>query len=168
MMISAISPSRLMIFAFSSSAAAATIFPDCHANTTKMTKTITKTHATGQANLQRRQLDPDKTGAVKRCPGRVVGVMALIRGTDGHVASLLSPPLCNRNAIWKVRPHRTVRGDFNIELEFERGLSDDFRDAAMYAANRWEQIIVADYHDGGDMPPYDVMNPSGGRPTAFS
>ncbi len=74
-----------------------------------------------------------------------LGVMALIRGAEGNFASLLSPPMRNRNATWKVRPHRTVRGDFDITLEFDDDLSDDFRDAAMYAANRWEQTIVADY-----------------------
>ena len=74
-----------------------------------------------------------------------LGVMALIRGAEGNLASLVIPPMRNRNAPWKVRPHRTVRGDFDITLEFDDDMSNDYRDAAMYAANRWEQIIVADY-----------------------
>ena len=75
-----------------------------------------------------------------------VGVMAFHIDADGNLVNLLSTPSRNLSVPWAVQPHRSVFGDFNITLHFVGdGFNKSWREAVMYAAARWEQVIIADY-----------------------
>ena len=80
-------------------------------------------------------------------PGNVddIGVMALVLDTrTGNLANLSGPPAA---IIGLARAPRISEGDFDISLEFGDGFSEEWQAAIRHAADRWEQIIVADYPD---------------------
>ena len=79
-------------------------------------------------------------------PGNVddIGVMALVLDTYGNLANLSGPPA---SIIGLGRAPRVSEGDFDISLEFGDGFSEEWQAAIRHSADRWEQIIVADYPD---------------------
>ena len=89
-----------------------------------------------------------KTGLIIRVEngGKVddIGAMVLILSQNGSLANLSAPAIVKTN---DDKPIRISRGEFHITLDFMEGLHEDWREAARYAADRWEQIITADYPD---------------------
>ena len=77
-------------------------------------------------------------------PGNVddIGVMALILDEHGNLANLSGPPA---SIIGLARAPRVSEGDFDISLEFGDGFNEEWQAAIRHSADRWEQIIVADY-----------------------
>ena len=71
-----------------------------------------------------------------------IGVMVVVTDGAGNVANLSGPPAA---IIGDGRPPRDSQGSFHITLDFGDGFSEEWRSAIRYAADRWEQIIVADY-----------------------
>ncbi|MDE0000752.1 MAG: hypothetical protein OXQ89_23695, partial [Rhodospirillaceae bacterium] len=71
-----------------------------------------------------------------------IGVMALIEDTFGNLTNVSGPfaPIID-----DARVPRFSEGDFDITLEFGDGFNEEWRAAIRHAADRWEQIIVADY-----------------------
>ena len=70
--------------------------------------------------------------------------MALVLDTYGNLANLSGPPA---SIIGLGRAPRVSEGDFDISLEFGDGFSEEWQAAIRHSADRWEQIIVADYPD---------------------
>ena len=71
-----------------------------------------------------------------------IGAMVLAVNRNGTLTNLSGPPVALRPG---EPPPRESSGEFNITLDFMEGLHDDWKAAARYAANRIEQIVVADY-----------------------
>lgn len=74
--------------------------------------------------------------------GAVIGVMALMQDTFGNLTNVSGPFAA---IIDDARVPRTSEGDFDITLEFASGFNEEWRTAIRHSADRWEQIIVADY-----------------------
>ena len=71
-----------------------------------------------------------------------VGAMVLSVSRSGALTNLSTPPVAMRRG---PPPERPSSGRFDISLDFMEGLHEDWRELARYAADRLEQIVLADY-----------------------